>query len=249
MGMTKRYLDDINDSAVKAIGGFQNKRMLEFGNQCFHDNSVPEKTGKEYFRNKGCVEHVSLDLNGLDGAVKVDLSKPIRNDSWHSYFDIVTNFGTTEHVEPFKAQYVCFSSIHNCLKVGGIAMHILPDINELKKNGFLKGHCFNYYSFDFFKMLTENNNYKLISLKLLGDGHLWACLQKMQDAPFMGDSVKFLGKISREKEGVIYRGINDRGMIWFRGLPKRLVLPVYYFLGLQKLRRKFFPKKTDASAG
>ncbi len=39
--------------------------------------------------------HVSVDWNGEDGALKLDLRKPLNLGT----FDMVTNFGTSEHVE------------------------------------------------------------------------------------------------------------------------------------------------------
>lgn len=207
MGLKKAYLDYIQECAKDTAIDFNGKHMLELGNQECSDNAVPERTGKEYYTNRG-VKHVSVDLNGEDGALKVDLSKPISFPEWRGRFDIITNAGTSEHVEPIEGQYVCFMNIHDCLKVGGIQVHLLPDINELNNNGRWKGHCNNYYSFDFFKMLQIKNDYKLVSLKII-NGMVSACLQKQHDKPFMDDRQEFLRHITRKQGGIVYRGAND----------------------------------------
>jgi len=195
MGLRYEYLKYIYDNINNTLGKIQGKYMLELGNQHIMDNSISEKTGKEYFKNLG-LKHISVDINGLDGALPLDLRKPEQFIKWHNYFDIITNAGTTEHIEPKNFQYDCFSIVHNCLKLKGIAIHFLPDINELNKKGCWKGHCFNYYSYDFFKILSERNNYKLVSLKTI-NGLICACLQKKKDIPFMEDRDEFLNHIIR----------------------------------------------------
>jgi hypothetical protein len=68
MGLETNYLKFINSVISQASG----KRMLELGNQSLNHSKRPEKTGNEYFTNNG-FEHISVDRNGLDGAVKKDL--------------------------------------------------------------------------------------------------------------------------------------------------------------------------------
>ncbi len=62
--------------------------MLELGNK---RNATG--TFKDYFAGIG-IEHTSVDLNGKDGALPLDLQQPLNLGR----FDMVTNFGTTEHV-------------------------------------------------------------------------------------------------------------------------------------------------------
>lgn len=215
MGLKSVYLDYIHECTRDTITEFYGKRMLELGNQHIGEDegTIPERTGKEYYVNRG-VMHTSIDLNGRDGSLKIDLSKLIKNEDWLNHFDIITNSGTSEHIEPKKAQYVCFMNIHNCLKVGGIAVHLVPDMDELEKKDCWKKHCNNYYSHEFFKMLARNNNYKLVSLKVI-NGLICACLQKKQDTPFMENRKEFLRYITRRKGGIIYTGVNDRRLYRF----------------------------------
>jgi hypothetical protein len=126
--------------------------MCELGNQhiCKHCR-IPYRTGKKYFESLG-VEHISIDINNKDGALKRDLSKPI--DEWHNYFDIVTNYGTAEHVQ--NGQYEVFQNIHNFVRVGGAIVSVGPFV------GYWKNHCPYHYRDNFFQDLANKNNYKII---------------------------------------------------------------------------------------
>ncbi len=145
MALTREYLDFIEECISGTFGKLSGKKMLEFGNQRIIDGSIREKTGKDYFKNRG-IDHICVDLNGLGGAIKLDLTKPELFSGFRGSFDIVTNAGTSEHIEPKSSQYECFLIAHDCLKVGGIAIHLVPDINELEDKRRWEGHCNNYYS-------------------------------------------------------------------------------------------------------
>ncbi len=105
MGLVIDYLEYIQECANATIGNLAGKRMLELGDQTIDTDQIPESTGKEYYENRG-VLHTSFDLNGNHGALRVDLSKPIRNPDWLGAFDIITNSGTSEHVEPLAGSQV-----------------------------------------------------------------------------------------------------------------------------------------------
>jgi hypothetical protein len=182
--------------------------MLELGNQHITEPCIPERTGSAYYANR-CASHTSVDLNGLDGAVELDLAKVVTIPGWTGYYDIITNAGTTEHVEPKTGQYCCFRNIHEWLRTGGIAVHIVPDAHELESKGCWKGHCNNYYSIEFFEMLAASNSYKLV-LSDIRDGMIWVCLQKVEDVPFMDDRKTFLKHIARRLGGVVYWNIRAK---------------------------------------
>lgn len=66
--------------------------MLELGNK--RGTGGPGDTYKRHFEALG-LRHVSVDWNGEDGALALDLQKPLGLGA----FDMVTNIGTSEHVE------------------------------------------------------------------------------------------------------------------------------------------------------
>lgn len=140
--------------------------MCELGNQHIRPGifvANKYRTGKEYFKSRG-VDHVSIDINGLDGALPFDLCKQISPSpaiggigvqNIGRTFDIVTNFGTVEHLDDM---YMGFKNIHDLCSTGGIMVHALPS---------LKGwnlHCKKKFDTDFIRLLCEANDYDIIIL-------------------------------------------------------------------------------------
>jgi len=211
MGMRRKYTDYIEKYSSDIIGDLNGKYMLELGDQVLKNmkHITSAKTGKEYYESKG-VLHTSIDLNGKRGALKIDLSKPIDKPEWKNHFDIITNLGTTEHVEPQSSQYICFKSIHDFLRVGGIIIHVLPNIVERTRLNLNFNHANNYYAESFFHMLTcEGIAYELVDLTKCG-GNFHVCLKKLRDIQFMDNKDIFNSHLIRGSGGRIWKGINDQ---------------------------------------
>jgi len=112
MGLNLQVVDYITDMIKRGVFGTNSiLRMCELGNQTLRNDVIEDstpKTGKDYFIKKG-FDHISLDIDGLDGALPIDLTKPIMKDSRYKVlinsFDILTNSGTSEHV---LNQFECF---------------------------------------------------------------------------------------------------------------------------------------------
>ncbi len=145
------------------ISSFEGLSICELGNlyvrDCVHpflkDRDIPlYKTAKELFTHLG-MKDTSLDWNGQDGALPVDLSKPVKNIGT---FDIIMNGGTAEHVYD---QYECWRNIHNLCKEYGLVVSIGP----------LSGSWLNHspwrYSLKFFDCLSFINNYDLLERRML----------------------------------------------------------------------------------
>jgi len=73
-------------------------------------------------------------------------------------FDLVTNYGTTEHV---ANQLNAFKIIHDLTKPGGLMVHHVP------AQGHLNHGLFNYNA-KFFWMLCRSNGYKVIYMGFEG---------------------------------------------------------------------------------
>ena len=179
------------EKSLKLLNISQNEcRMAELGNIAGFSKF---RSLKEYFISIG-VKHDSFDWNGKDGAIKVDLAKPLKLEE----YDIVTNLGTSEHVHN---QYYVFNNIHNMCKANGVMIHSVPFENSWPK------HCNFYYSVDFFKKLSEECNYKIILNevdRIRGDQYelVTAILQKKENSQFVPnidelDFAKELGIIER----------------------------------------------------
>lgn len=222
MGLWPEVLEYVERCARATIGELAGKSMLELGNQRIKVPSIEEATGREYYERRG-VAHTAFDLNGRDGAIPVDLAKPDTSGRWRGRFDIITNSGTTEHVEPHEAQYECFRNIHAWLRRGGVAVHMVPDVRALDEEGVWEGHCGNYYSLEFFELLAVQCGYTLVHPEPIS-GLVCVGLQKDGDTPFGCERSALLAGIARRDVGKIYRGINDESALnrLLRGLRVRV---------------------------
>lgn len=148
MGINKESLNFINRSIAK-YSTITKYKMVELGNQ--HLKGIGG-SAKQYFLDRG-MDHISIDINGEDGALKINLQKEIKDQSFIEAFDVITNFGTTEHV---KQQYICWLNIHNLVKQNGLFIHLLP------RTKHWSGHGFHKYNLDFFTKLSNSCNYELL---------------------------------------------------------------------------------------
>ena len=146
----KEIVDLMDIGCKEADITFEGIKICELGNQKM--KWTPEGTGKKYLLNRGAKEHISIDMNGKDGALRIDLSKPV--DKWQLYFDMVTNYGTAEHVE--GGIYQAYKNIHNFTRPGGVIVNAGP---LARCNPW---HSPYHYEVWFFKYLADRNNYKHI---------------------------------------------------------------------------------------
>lgn len=96
--------------------------------------------------------YTSIDIDGERWSQIADLNTPL--PQYHNKFDLVTNFGTTEHV--FN-QAQCFETIHSACKKGGLIIHCVP------MRGYM-GHAFYLYDPNLFRDMAKANNYDIIGL-------------------------------------------------------------------------------------
>ena len=107
---------------------------------------------KHLYQKFGVREYYALDIFDKRANIKEDLNLPI--ESIHK-FDIVTNFGTMEHV--FNVS-ICLENIHNLTRDGGIMLHCVPTS---------LGYDHGYYNFhqSLFKDIALANNYEVIDIR------------------------------------------------------------------------------------
>lgn len=161
-------------------------KMLELGNQTIYFGNDYGKPAKPMFEAKG-FQHISVDINGQDGVIKTDLSKQNDLTKHIGKFDIVTDFGTSEHVQ--KSYYNCWWTKHFNCKEGGYI------VSENPKTGNWKGHGFWYVTEKFFKNLAQSQGYDLIdigehpAMNNTKDGwNVYCVLKKINDDPFMTEN-------------------------------------------------------------
>jgi len=131
---------------------YKGLKWCELGNQKNYENKV----AKYIYLSLG-VKHISIDLNGDDGALPINLDQPIPF-IFLTQFDVITNYGTIEHI---NNQFQVFKNIHDSCKLGGIMIHLLPPI------GNWPGHCRYYYSKKFVTELANACCYQMINYRIL----------------------------------------------------------------------------------
>lgn len=129
--------------------------------------------GPPYFKNIfSDLDITSFDMNGENNSEKVNLSFPI-DEKYKNMYDIVTNFGTTEHVQD---QYNCWKNIFDITKPGGLV------ISEIPKRGNWIGHCKYYFDENSFKSM--NKDFEIVEFKdvvLDSQGALIFCVMKKKN--------------------------------------------------------------------
>lgn len=139
---------------------------------------------KDIFPN---LDLTSFDINGENNSIILNLSNPIL-DEYKNKFDLITNFGTTEHVQN---QYVCWKNIFDMVKHEGIV------INEIPKKDNWGGHC--KYYFDEISFSSLKKDFTIIDIQDInyGAGNLIYCvLKKINMKSFSTKETDFLNSIT-----------------------------------------------------
>ena len=193
MGIVPTSLDFLNRH-LPLVGGLNNCRMMELGNQqmYWHPNIPEGSAAKSWFERMG-VRHTSIDSNGELGSIKLDLSLPIERPEWIGTFDVVTDFGTGEHIginehirKPLEGLYQCRANCHRWCRLGGIMLFMNP------KTGHWPLHGFHYFTVAHYQQLAEACSYTTLELSEHPSGgnyvdglQIHAALQKVSDVPFV----------------------------------------------------------------
>jgi hypothetical protein len=189
MGIVPLSLDTLNRH-IGLVGGFNGCRMMELGNQQMYCiPNIPEASAaKSWFERMGA-KHTSIDMNGQLGALQLDLSVPIERPEWDSAFDVVSDFGTSEHVgKTLTALYNCRANCHRWCRPGGLMLFNNP------KTGHWPQHGYHYFTLAHYEKLAAACNYRVVQLwehPTLGnaiDGwQTFAVFQKQDNAPFIAE--------------------------------------------------------------
>ena len=125
--------------------------MLELG-----DKQDAGRVYKPWFESLG-FRHVSVDINGMNGALPLDLTKPLDLGT----FDMVSNIGTSEHVSEndWGGQVECWRNMFRSMHVGSVLICDTP------KPVHWKGHGTWYPTKEFYKELAKLNCMKLERLE------------------------------------------------------------------------------------
>lgn len=155
MGIETPITQYERESLEKAGLGYDGLKWCELGNQRFGTESA-----KDIYLDHGVAQHISIDLNGKDGAIPLNLDDPVPF-VFLGQFDVVTNYGTIEHV---NQQYQVFKNTHDMCKRGGLMIHVFP------RDGNWPGHCRYYYTEQFAGSLGDACGYETVTSGLLDRG-------------------------------------------------------------------------------
>ena len=176
--------------------------LMELGNQTIRNPTKKKykiRTGKSkaYFLGLRCNHH-SIDQNGKDGAIPLDLTKPIPIPKFINAFEIITDFGDLEHVRGLHSwdkesgQWQAWKSIHDMGKIDCLYMHTVPML------GSFIGHGSFHYTLKFFEDLCQANNYEIVFLRKQSidprtntRGYIFCSYLKKTDRPFAPDIEEF----------------------------------------------------------
>jgi SAM-dependent methyltransferase len=117
----------------------------------YNGDAANPTAARALYREMGLGEYFSLDLDDARADYRLNLNDVT---TLPRRFDIITNFGTAEHV--FNVANVV-ALIHNHLPAGGLALHVLPTRGDYN-HGF-----YNFHS-TWFRDLAAANRYDIVNM-------------------------------------------------------------------------------------
>lgn len=149
--------------------------VIELGAQNNYTNPLPAPYMREWYKARD-LQYVSIDITGENGSYPFDLSKPLPTEKL-GLADLVTDFGTSEHVgTTLEDYYQCWLNKWNLCRVGGYI------ISENPMTGNWPGHGKNYLGQEFYahliavKVIDSGINPAMHNTK---DGwNVWGVIQK-----------------------------------------------------------------------
>jgi len=150
--------------------------VIELGNQMWHsgkrrDPKFWSKDASILYNKLGCGKYESIDANG-GATILADLNLPL--DPHPGQFDLVTDFGTSEHI--FDIAQV-WRTIHSLCKPGGLITFDKP-FQGFPEHGFWK------VDLTFFRDLAKANHYQIMQINEIEAprGRCWRGVMKRLDA-------------------------------------------------------------------
>jgi hypothetical protein len=116
-------------------------------------------------------DYASIDIDGSPGSIPLDLNYDSAPPNAVGKYQLVTNFGTTEHV---ANQLNAFKVIHELAAPGGLMMHTLP-AQGMANHGLVN------YNPKFFWMLARSNGYDWLYMEYSGSGVAYDVPQNIID--------------------------------------------------------------------
>lgn len=170
---------------LETIVDWNGLSVCEFGDQIIDPAGIPEFAhyqnipSRQWYLEHGVAKYVSIDLNGQHGS----LVRDIRGDlSDLGQFDVVTNFGTLEHVIGGRlGQLYGLSNMHRLCKVNGLMIHDVP-----VDQAMYRGHAPVLYTERFLRETYASEHFQCLYLApQLMNGCQLGCFRKLDNRPFV----------------------------------------------------------------
>jgi hypothetical protein len=193
MAVTKRIFE-----VCKDYFNDPSKKIAELGSQYVMEGDWGGY-GPPFFKNI----FSNLDITSFDFVIEndckfLDLTKELPIE-YKEQYDIVTNFGTTEHVQ---VQHICWKNVFDMTKPGGIVINTIP------KKGSWVNHC--KYYFDESSFESMSSDFEIIEMKDIIDnenGALIYCVQKrINDGEFKTTEDKLMKTVDVDHSYVDHIG-------------------------------------------
>jgi SAM-dependent methyltransferase len=143
----------------------------------FVDDRVRRDGQLAFYGLFGARSYTSIDLDDPIAVHKLDLNSPVPDAI--GQFDVVTNFGTAEHV--FNIGQL-FETIHDLLKPGGVSLHVCPSFAFVN-------HGFYNLNPNLYIEMARQNGYELIDFSYIDNMFVRDQLQPGKAAPFDFDAL------------------------------------------------------------
>jgi hypothetical protein len=153
------------------------------------------------------VEYVSFEVVVARKAHLFDLNQHELSKDRRGWFDVVFNFGTTEHL---MNQYNAFKVMHEAVKPGGHMFHQVPSTGYINHGYF----CYNALMF---QELAQANGYELVDLWFYGPSSGGNVLVNAATYPGVKDGTKLQNNVAAFEKSdvpnalinVLYRKVHD----------------------------------------
>lgn len=155
---------------AKLLPDLSDKTILELGNKG-NENGVYRTD----YLESGAKSYHCVDINGNDGAIPIDLrsesaAAQIQDATGIESFDIITNFGMSEHIPVQRTFYKC---IHQISDIGTQIVHWTPAARKFREHGN-QGSVWHAEE-SFFTSLAKHNDYRFEIGLSLYDNRILNC--------------------------------------------------------------------------
>lgn len=136
------------------------------------------------------VEYVSFDVVSARWAERFDLNHHSLSKAGRNAFDLVLNFGTTEHI---MNQFNAYKVMHEACRPGGHLFHQVPS------TGYINHGYFSYNAL-MFEELAQANGYELLDIWFYGPNGEGSVLSNAARYPGILDAKKLRNDVNAFRE-------------------------------------------------